>query len=120
MPTLLLKLKHVPEDEHAEICELLESNQIAYYETNVGFWGVGMAGIWLNDSDQLDQAQSLLQKYMEQRQVKAREAYEQAIADGTARTLFSTFRQQPVMFILYVIIIGFVIGLTTLPFLGLL
>lgn len=120
MPTLLLKLKNVPEDEHADVCELLEDNNIHYYETNVGFWGVGMAGIWLRDESQLKEAQGLLQDYMAERQVKARENYEQALEDGTARTLFSTFKQQPVMFILYLCLIAFVVGLTTLPFLGVL
>jgi len=120
MPTLLLKLKNVPDDEHEEICVLLEENQIAYYETTVGFWGVGMAGIWLRDEGQLEQAQSLLQTYMQQRQVSARENYEQALSEGTARTLFSTFKQQPVTFVLYLLAIGIVAALTTLPFLGLL
>ena len=120
MPTLLLKLKNVPEDEHAEVCELLESHNIQFYETNVGFWGVGMAGIWLRDESQLEDAQGLLQSYMQQRQVSAREAYEQALQEGTARTLLSTFKQQPVMFVFYLLIIAFIVGLTTLPFLGLL
>lgn len=120
MAVLLLKLKNVPDDEHEEVCALLEEHEIAYYETNVGFWGVGMAGIWLHDHTQLELAQGVLQTYMQQRQVSAKEACEQAINEGTARTLFSTFRQQPVTFVLYLLAIAGVAALTTLPFLGLL
>lgn len=120
MPALLLKLKNVPEDEHLEVCELLEENNINYYETNVGFWGVGMAGIWLRDEGQLQHARELLQVYMAQRQVKARQDYEQALLEGSARTLFSTFKQQPITFILYLFVIAFIVGIMTLPFLGLL
>lgn len=120
MATLLLKLRHVPEDEHQEVCDLLESNNIAYYETNTGFWGVGMAAIWLQDKSQLQQAEGLLNEYMQQRQVKVRQEFEQAKQAGQIRTLYSTFAGQPVTFILYILALLAILALTILPFLGLL
>lgn len=120
MPTLLLKLKHVPDDEHIEICELLEQNDISYYETNVGFWGIGMAAIWLHNSEQLKQAHDILNEYMSKRQVAAQKAYDEALASGEVRTLYSTFKQQPVTFLLYCCALAIILGLSTLPFLGLL
>jgi hypothetical protein len=120
MPTLLLKLKNVPEDEYTEICELLEQNQISHYETNVGFWGIGMAAIWLRDPEQLTAAHELLNEYTKSRQVAAKQAYEQALQSGQARTLLNTFQQQPLIFILYCLGLFVIIALSTLPFLGML
>lgn len=118
MPTLLLKLKNVPDDEHLEVCELLEENEIPYYETNVGFWGIGMAAIWLYDDAQLAAAHELLNSYTQQRQVVAKEAYEQAVKSGELRTLFGTFKQQPFMFLLYMIALVGIAALSVFPFLG--
>ena len=119
MPTLLLKLKNVPEDEYVDICELLDQNDIGYYETNVGFWGIGMSAIWLQDGSQLGLSHKLLNDYMQQRQVKAKAVYEQALQEGEARTLYSTFKQQPLMFVLYLLAVVLILGLTVMPFLKL-
>ena len=119
MPTLLLKLRNVPEDEYEEVCALLNEHDIHFYETKVGFWGIGMAGLWLRDNQQLAQAQQLLAEYMTKRQVRAKEAYEESIREGTNRTLLSTFKQQPVTFLLYLLALVVVLGLTIWPFLGL-
>ncbi len=119
MPTLLLKLRNVPEDEYEEVCALLIEHDIHFYETKVGFWGIGMAGLWLRDDQQLEQAQQLLSEYMVKRQVKAKEAYEESIREGTNRTLLSTFKQQPVTLLFYLLALVVVLGLTVWPFLGL-
>jgi len=118
MPTLLLKLKNVPDDEHMEICELLEHHGIEYYETNVGFWGIGMAAIWLRDEAQLVTAHDLLNAYTETRQNNAREAYKQSVIEGDVRTIRSTIRNQPLIFILYCAALLIILGLSILPFLG--
>jgi hypothetical protein len=118
MPTLLLKLKNVPDDEHTEVCELLEEKQIDYYETNVGFWGIGMAAIWLRDPDQLDESYALLNEYTKNRQVAAQQAYEEALETGQARTIWNTFKQQPGMFVLYCLALFIILGLSILPFTG--
>ncbi|OUR69473.1 hypothetical protein A9Q73_02185 [Bermanella sp. 47_1433_sub80_T6] len=119
MPELLLKLKQVPEDEYHQVVEILDTHNIEYYETNAGFWGLGMAAIWLNDSAQYTQACELLNDYYKARQLSAREDYQQAKADGTLRTLWSTFQRQPGYFVLYVAIIVGLIALTISPFLAL-
>ena len=119
MSTLLLKLKNVPDDEHLEVRELLENNEIHFYETNVGFWGIGMAAIWLHNAEQLNEAHELLNKYMHERQVVAKEAYDEALNTGEARTLVSTFKQQPVTFVLYCAALIGIVALSILPFLGL-
>lgn len=120
MAALLLRLRHVPEDEYQEVCDLLEENDLPFYETQVGFWGIGTAAIWLHDSEQLPQARALLEEYMANRQVKAKAAYQQALAAGEVRTWWGTFKAQPVMFLVYFLVVVFILGISTLPFLGLL
>lgn len=119
MAALLLRLKNVPEDEYQDVCALLEKHDIAFYETNVGFWGVGMAAIWLQDKDQLAQAHDILNEYMQTRQASVQAEYEKAKQLGQVRTLLSTFLQQPITFVLYVAAILGILALSLLPFLGL-
>jgi len=76
MARLLLNLRNVPEDEHLEVRELLESHDIAYYETEPSRWMISFGAIWLQDEDREDEALSLLADYQEQRQARERNRYE--------------------------------------------
>jgi hypothetical protein len=118
MGALLLRLKNVPEDEYQEVCDLLNAHDLVYYETTSGFWGVGMAAIWLNDASQLTKAHELLNEYMQNRQMKMQADYEKAQQQGESRTLISTFAAQPVTFVLYVLGVVGILALSVLPFLG--
>lgn len=116
MAKLLLKLRNVPEDEYEDICSILEENEIAFYETQVGFWGIGVAAIWLRNDDQFEQAAELLNVYMQSRQQQARKAYQHAKEQGEQRTVWTTFVQQPVLFIAYLAVLLLILGLTVYPF----
>lgn len=96
MATLLFKLRHVPEDEAAEVRALLEAHDIAYYETSAGNWRISMPALWLRDEAQLEQARQLLDAYQQERFRKAREDYEALRRAGQHQTLWQRFRQEPV------------------------
>ncbi len=119
MPELLFNLKNVPEDEYQEVCELLQENDIHYYQTHKGFWGLGTEAIWLKSDEQLMDAKTLLHGYMVERQKKAQENHQTDIEQGNVRTLFSTFKDQPMMFVLYTLAILVLVILTVSPFLAL-
>ena len=119
MPELLLKLKQVPEDEHEEILALLEEHNVDYYETTAGFWGIGLQGLWLRDTQRLAEVKNLLHEYQLARQVRVREEYQKACEEGRQRTLWSTFSQQPLMFVLYLLLVVGLIAITVSPFLAL-
>jgi len=55
---------------------LLESHDIAYYETEPSRWMISFGAIWLQDEDREDEALSLLADYQEQRQARERNRYE--------------------------------------------
>jgi hypothetical protein len=76
MSILFFHLRAVPEDEAEEIRELLACNQIAFYETSAGMFGVSLPAIWLNHAEDLARAQELLNTYQQQRVVDQRALYE--------------------------------------------
>ncbi len=119
MPELLLKLKQVPDDEHEEILALLDEHSVEYYETTAGFWGIGLQGLWLRDTKRLTEVKTLLHEYQQARQVRVREEYQKSCEEGRQRTLWSTFSQQPLMFVLYLLLVVGLIAITVSPFLAL-
>jgi hypothetical protein len=101
MAKILFRLRNVPEDEAAEVRELLELNGIDFYETSAGSWGISMPAIWVRDENQLDEARSLLQTYQQNRSERIRREFAELRASGQAPTLLDSFRAQPLRFILF-------------------
>lgn len=96
MAKLLFRLRGVPDDEAREVRELLEANDIDYYETTAGNWGISMPGLWLRDEDLLPRARELLDAYQEQRAREARAGWEEDRELGRTPTQWQMIRQQPV------------------------
>ena len=101
MAVLIFKLRFVPEDEAHEIRVLLSNNNIDFYETSAGVFGVSMPGLWLKNEEQLQKARQLIDEYQQLRQKRAREDYEQ----GTAKTFMDMFKEAPVRYISFVLAI---------------
>lgn len=101
MPTLIFKLRNVPDDEADDIRELLTRNEINFYETTSGNWGASMPGIWLKESTQAAFAKQLIATYQEQRCQQARALYQQEKQNGEHKTLLKAFIQQPFRLLIY-------------------
>lgn len=82
MAKLLFRLNQVPEDEAEDIRQLLDHGNIDIFETSAGFWGLGVAAIWLRDNEQLSQAQKLIDDYQQQRETRMRADYDARVAAG--------------------------------------
>jgi hypothetical protein len=117
--THLLNLRGVPDDELAEIRELLSSNGIDYYETPAGNWGISSPSIWLNDDGQIGQAQALLQGYQQQRARQARAHYRRLQQEGRAERLIDRWLLDPWRMLLMVAMIALVLYVSISPFLSL-
>ncbi|AFU99902.1 DUF6164 family protein [Simiduia agarivorans] len=63
MGQLLFKLNQVPEAEAQAVRELLDQAGLDWYETQAGFWGIGVAAIWLTDAGELPKAKALLAEF---------------------------------------------------------
>jgi len=120
MAILLFKLNNVPDDEANDIRNLLDSNNIAFYETDAGFFRVGVDAIWLPDISNAEQARELIRAYQIERTHNQQQNYALLVEQGTAPTLWQNFCAQPFRFILLVLAILLVVGITLIPFLMLL
>ncbi len=119
MSILLFRLRNVPEDEAEDIRDLLNDNGLEFYETSAGNWGISTAAIWLKNKDQLETAKTLIEEYQTKRGISQRQSYEELKQTGGHKTLMDAFRENPFRFIAYLIFIGFIIYVSTKPFLTL-
>ena len=116
MPLLLYKLNGIPEDELIDVRRLLEENDINYYETDSGRFGISLAAIWLPDGVDPEPATALLDSYKEQRSQQARELYEQQQLDGTAETFLLKALHSPIRTVIYIAAILAVLFFSVMPF----
>ena len=118
MARMLMNLRHVPEDEAAEVRTLLDEHAIDYYETPPNRWGISMGAIWLRDDEQYDHARRLLDDYQVRRREQARADREEQLRQGTGETFASLFRRDPARWVLYLGIIAVLLYFTVIPFFG--
>jgi len=119
MAELLFKLRNVPEDEAADVRELLQKHDISFYETTAGSWGISMPAIWLHDDQRLTEAKGLLDIYQKNRQAEARATYEQALARGEKRTVLTLAAESPLKVVLLLAALLFVLYVSIMPFMRL-
>ncbi|WP_049632127.1 DUF6164 family protein [Cellvibrio sp. pealriver] len=120
MARLLFRLAQVPDDEAADIRALLDEHQIRYYETDAGFFRVGLDAIWLADGAQEERARELIREYQAERAVRQQQNYAQLVEAGQVPSMWQHFCAQPIRFIASAVAIIFVAGLTLVPFVMLL
>jgi hypothetical protein len=119
MSLILFRLRGVPDDEADEIRELLRSNEIDFYETSAGNWGISMPAIWLRDNSQLKQAKQLIEVYQGERTIRMKSEYTRLREQGENRTLLDIFREDPLRMLLYVAAVAAIIYFSVMPFLDL-
>lgn len=117
MSALLMNLRHVPEDEAAEVRALLDEQGIAFYETPPSMWGISAGGIWLRDDGDREVAKALLADYQRRRYDRQRSAWRQARERGEAPTLGSRLRHSPVRTLAFLIAGLAVLLIALVPFL---
>ncbi|MEN0036453.1 MAG: DUF6164 family protein [Cellvibrio sp.] len=120
MARLLFKLSNVPDDEAEDIRALLSNHDIHFYETNAGFFRVGLDAIWLADGAQEETARELIRSYQAERVIRQQENYAQLVEAGQIPSVWQRFCAQPIRFIALVVAIIFVASLTVVPFVMLL
>ena len=120
MPELIFKLRNVPDDEVEEVHALLTENNINYYETSAGNWGVSMPALWLKTDEQLAEARMLIDNYQKERGIRVRAEFEQQKKIGQNRTILDEFKEYPLRFIIYLGISILLIYLPMKLFIGML
>lgn len=117
MPTLLLNLRHVPDDEADEVRALLADRALAFYETAPNRWGISAGAIWIADDGRPDEAKRVLAEYQLERRERARREFAEAQRDGSVQTVWSLLREEPVRVIVVLVSIACVVALSLWPFL---
>lgn len=116
MATLLYRLNNVPEDEAEDIRQLLDDKGFDFYETQAGFFGLGVAAIWLVNDQQLPLAKATLDEYHAKRAIEQRQQYETLRANGEIPGFMQSIWQHPIRFIGVLLLIAFVLSLMLIPF----
>ena len=119
MTIRIFNLRGVPDDEAEDIRELLQQDSIDFYETPAGNWGMSTPSLWLNDESLAPRARTLISTYQKARQIKAKADYAQQKSAGEHRTLFDSIRENPLRFVIYMIIICALLYISTIPFINL-
>ena len=118
MPILLFPLRSVPDDEADDVRDLLTENEINYYETNAGNWGISMPAIWLPDEQQHEQAYYLIQAYQKERQQVVHAEYIQFKKAGKENTFFKNLWHNPVQTLVFLTGIAAVVYISVKLVLG--
>ncbi len=116
MATLLFRLNQVPEDEAEDIRQLLDDGSFDIYETSAGFWGLGVAAIWLRDKNELPRARKLIDDYQQQRAEKMRADYEARVAAGEEPGFWQHNLQHPLRLLAIAAFVILVLAVMLLPF----
>ncbi len=118
MSILIFRLNGADLEEAEEVRQLLEQNQLDYYETSAGRWGVSVAGLWLQDESRADEARDLLNQYASQRQLEVRRHYQQARERGERLTLWQRALDAPLRTIAILLLAGTIAYLSIWPFIN--
>lgn len=116
MPVRIFNLKGVPDDELQDVQTLLEENNIPFYETPAGKWGISVPALWLQDDNRFEEARSLIDAYQSARTVRIQEEYQQRVDEGDIETFFGKLKDNPLKFIFILIIILFIAYVSIKPF----
>jgi len=118
MALRIFNLRNVPDDEAEDVRELLQEDNIDFYETPSGNWGISVPAFWVRDDNQAPRAKSLIAAYQKERQIKAKVDYAKQKEVGEQRTLLDSVKENPLRFIVYMIIICGLLYISTMPFIN--
>ena len=115
MSKRLLSLRHVPDDEADEMRALLETERIAFFETHPDRWGISAGALWIVDDAAMPAAGRSIAAYQARRRERARAEVALAQRNGTAASLWSVVRDEPLRVLLVVLSAAAVLAVMALP-----
>ena len=116
MAVLLFRLNQVPEDEADDVRQLLNDARLDFYESSAGFFGLGVAAIWLRDNDDLPRARKLIDDYQAQRTEAMRADYQARLSAGEENSFWQQSLQHPFRLIGSIALLALVLAIIMLPF----
>ena len=99
MSKLLFKMRYVPKDEAQEIRDLLEKNNIKFFETFAGNWSISVPALWLSHDEQFEEARKIIEEYQLVRTARVKQGFLDQKIKGEKLTVVKVFLQDPLRFI---------------------
>ena len=93
-------MRHVPEDEARDVRDLLQKNNIEFFETFSGNWSISIPAIWVSRDDQYTEARKIIDLYQAERANKAKKELLDQEIKGVKLRVSDVFIQKPLRFIL--------------------
>ncbi|OED39063.1 hypothetical protein AB833_16085 [Chromatiales bacterium (ex Bugula neritina AB1)] len=118
MASIFFRLRLVPEEEAEEVRQILETNNIPWFETSAGRWGISFPAIWLEDEEDRQRAENLLAEYQAKLVSRRRAQRRDEIARGESETFLSSLFRYPLRTILALVFIVIIVFFSTSPFYG--
>jgi hypothetical protein len=116
MSVLIFRLNDVSEEEAEAVRELLLGNDLDFYESSPGRWGLSVAGLWLHHDQQKDRARALIDDYQQQRSQQMAQYREHSPPES----LLERLKKSPVQFVSYTLLTVFTLFISLSPFIKLL
>ena len=116
MAVLLFSLRNVPDDEADAIRALLSENDIDFFETAAGNWGISAPGIWLKDAARHEHAKALLEGFQCSWTKAQKEKFRQLAESGEINTVLDRLKRNPFQVIVYIVIALFILYVSIKPF----
>ena len=101
MAVLFFSLRGVPNDEADDVRELLLANEIDYYETSAGSFGISMPAIWLYHPEDLEKIQPVFDDYQQRRCITQRNLYQELKQNGEIGGFLQSIWIKPLQFLIY-------------------
>lgn len=99
--------------------KLLEQNEIDFFETFAGNWGISLPALWIKDETRFAQARELVDSYQQERQKRVREEFERRKLQGEVKTFWQVFLENPLRCLVYIGLAGLVLFFSVQVFLSL-
>jgi len=109
MAILIFRLNDTPDEEANAVRALLEENDIDFYETNSGNWGFSVAGLWIKNNADKQQARNLIEEY---------QLLHHSSSDIESESFLQSLFRQPLRVVIYLSIVLFIIYFSIMPFIG--
>jgi len=115
MPQMVFRLNNVPESEVDLVRDLLETNNVDFYETDAGRWGISVAAFWVKEEAEFKKARQLIEDFQVDHRLKLAEAFKADQAAGRIPSFWQLLKANPIMYILYWVLILAVLAISTVP-----
>ncbi|WP_020210859.1 DUF6164 family protein [Gilvimarinus chinensis] len=116
MSHLLMRTGGAHFDEVAGLIERLDAEGIEHYQTDSGFWRLGVDALWVRNRDDAERAKQVLQEYQAQYQQEAQAQHHALHARGEAPSFIGQLWRHPIKMLLALAAVAAILAISLVPF----